>query len=83
MEGTQQDTFSIVDGDPLSATVECRRRMEMHREGWSARVETADQFAVALDQALGRGGIRLLHCVSDIERLNAAGATVSGLRAKG
>jgi putative CocE/NonD family hydrolase len=40
VEGTQQDTFSIVDGDPLSATVECRRRMEMHREGWSARVET-------------------------------------------
>jgi putative CocE/NonD family hydrolase len=40
VEGTQKDTFSIVDGDPLSATVECRRRMEMHRDGWSARVET-------------------------------------------
>lgn len=50
--------------------------------GWSARVETADQFASALDEALGRGGIRLLHCISDIERLNAAGSTVSGLRAK-
>jgi acetolactate synthase-1/2/3 large subunit len=45
-------------------------------------VETADQFASALDEALGRGGIRLLHCISDIERLNAAGSTVSGLRAK-
>jgi acetolactate synthase-1/2/3 large subunit len=51
--------------------------------GWAARVETANQFAAALDEALGRSGIRLLHCVSDIERLNAAGATVSGLRAKG
>jgi hypothetical protein len=28
-------------------------------------------------------GLRLLHCVSDIERLNAAGTTVSALRAKG
>ena len=50
--------------------------------GWAARVETADEFAAALDEALGRTGIRLLHCVSDIERLNAAGTTVSGLRAK-
>jgi putative CocE/NonD family hydrolase len=40
VEGAQEDDFSIVDGDPLSATVECRRRMEMHRDGWSARVET-------------------------------------------
>ncbi len=40
VEGNQEDTFSIVDGDPLSAEVECRRRMEMHRDGWSARVET-------------------------------------------
>jgi hypothetical protein len=38
--GAQKDIFTIVDGDPLSATVECRRRMEMHRRGWSARVET-------------------------------------------
>jgi uncharacterized protein len=40
VEGAQEDDFSIVDGDPLSATVECRRRMQMHRDGWSARVET-------------------------------------------
>jgi acetolactate synthase-1/2/3 large subunit len=50
--------------------------------GWSARVETADEFGAALDEALGRKGIRMLHCVSDIERLNAAGTTVSALRAK-
>ena len=50
--------------------------------GWSTRVETADEFAAALDEALGRTGIRLLHCMSDIERLNAAGTTVSRLRAK-
>jgi acetolactate synthase-1/2/3 large subunit len=50
--------------------------------GWAARVETADEFATALDRAVGRKGIRLLHCVSDIERLNAAGTTVSALRAR-
>ncbi len=50
--------------------------------GWAARAETADKFAAALEQALGLGGVRLLHCVSDIERLNATGMTVSGLRAK-
>jgi acetolactate synthase-1/2/3 large subunit len=51
--------------------------------GWAARVETADEFAIALDEALTRSGVRLLHCLSDIERLNAAGTTVSGMRAKG
>ncbi len=50
--------------------------------GWAARVETADEFAAALDKALERKGIRLLHCLSDVERLNAAGATVSALRSK-
>jgi acetolactate synthase-1/2/3 large subunit len=50
--------------------------------GWAARVETADDFAAALDEALGRNGVRLLHCISDIERLNAAGTTVSALRAQ-
>jgi acetolactate synthase-1/2/3 large subunit len=48
--------------------------------GWSARVETTAEFAPALKDALGRKGLRLLHLVTDIERLNAAGATVSGLR---
>ena len=39
MQGAQKDIFTIVDGDPLSATVECPRRMEMHRGGWPACVE--------------------------------------------
>jgi acetolactate synthase-1/2/3 large subunit len=50
--------------------------------GWSTRVETTAEFAPALNDALGRKGLRLLHLVTDIERLNAAGSTVSGLRAK-
>jgi acetolactate synthase-1/2/3 large subunit len=50
--------------------------------GWAVRVETASEFTAALDDALGRKGVRLIHCISDIERLSAGGATVSGLRAK-
>jgi putative CocE/NonD family hydrolase len=34
-------TFSIIDGDPLSARVECRRRIQIRRPelGWSTRIE--------------------------------------------
>jgi hypothetical protein len=35
--------FSITDGDPLSARVECRRRIEIKREGWETAIEV---FAV-------------------------------------
>jgi acetolactate synthase-1/2/3 large subunit len=50
--------------------------------GWSARAESTEQFAAALAEAQGRKGLRLIHLVTDIERLTAAGATVSGLRAR-
>ena len=49
---------------------------------WTRRIETTAQFAEALAEARGRRGIRLLHCLVEIEQLSAAGATVSGLRAK-
>jgi acetolactate synthase-1/2/3 large subunit len=49
---------------------------------WSAVVERTADFAPALADALGRGGIRLLHLKTEIEFLTAAGATVSGLRAR-
>ena len=50
--------------------------------GWSAVVETTDQFAPALEQAMEQTGLRLLHLKTDVEYLTAAGATVSGLRNK-
>lgn len=50
---------------------------------WSRRVQTTGEFAEALDEAKVRKGIRLLHCLTEIEQLSAAGATVSSLRAKG
>ena len=49
---------------------------------WSKRVETTAAFAEALAEAKARSGVRLLHCLTDIEQLSAAGATVSGLRAR-
>jgi acetolactate synthase-1/2/3 large subunit len=35
--------------------------------GWAERVERTEEFAPALARSLERGGIRLLHCVTDVE----------------
>ena len=35
--------------------------------GWAETVEKTEEFAPALDQALKRKGIRLLHCKTDVE----------------
>ncbi|VVT18224.1 Thiamine pyrophosphate-binding protein [Erythrobacter sp. EC-HK427] len=48
--------------------------------GWGKRVESNAEFDAALEEAMGRKGIRLLHCITDIEQLAASGATISGLR---
>lgn len=48
---------------------------------WSARVETTDAFRSALTEARGRSGVRLLHCLIEVEQLSASGATITGLRA--
>ncbi|RDC60313.1 Acetolactate synthase [Alteripontixanthobacter maritimus] len=48
--------------------------------GWSRRVETTDEFRDALVEAKGRTGLRLLHCVIDVEQLAASGATISSVR---
>jgi hypothetical protein len=34
------NTYSIAENDPLSARVECNRRIEISREDWQTRVET-------------------------------------------
>jgi acetolactate synthase-1/2/3 large subunit len=49
---------------------------------WSVRVETTEEFVAALEDAKGRSGIRLIHAVTDLERIAASGATISGLRAR-
>lgn len=48
---------------------------------WSRHARTTDEFGAALREAVGRQGLRLIHCVVEAEQLSAAGATISGLRA--
>ena len=47
---------------------------------WTA--ETTDAFVEALETAREASGLRLIHAKTDIEKLSAGGATVSGLRAR-
>jgi acetolactate synthase-1/2/3 large subunit len=49
--------------------------------GWAETVETTAEFAPALDKALERKGIRLLHCKTDVEQITNA-TTISKLREK-
>jgi acetolactate synthase-1/2/3 large subunit len=49
--------------------------------GWAATVERTEEFAPALDEALGKTGIRMIHCKTDIEQITNA-TTISKLRAK-
>ena len=49
---------------------------------WSARAETTAQFTAALEEAKARSGLRLIHAVTDLERIAASGATITGLRAR-
>ena len=46
---------------------------------WSERVETTEAFAPALDRALQRRGVRLLHLVTDIEVITNS-TTISAIR---
>mgnify|MGYP006191649893 CR=1 FL=1 len=50
--------------------------------GWSAKATTTEEFVAALEEAKGRSGIRLIHALTDLERIAASGATISGLRAR-
>ena len=49
--------------------------------GWAETVETTDAFTPALDEALKRKGIRLLHCKTDVEQISNA-TTISKIRGK-
>ena len=49
--------------------------------GWAERVETTEQFAPALARAIERTGIRLIHCITDIEVITNQ-TTVSALRGR-
>jgi len=47
--------------------------------GWAGTVEATADFAPALDEALQRKGIRLIHCKTDVEQITNA-TTISKLR---
>jgi acetolactate synthase-1/2/3 large subunit len=47
--------------------------------GWGETVDKTADFAPALDAALGRKGIRLIHCKTDVEQISNA-TTISKLR---
>ena len=49
--------------------------------GWAVRVETTADFAPALAEATGRKGIRLIHCITDVEVISNA-TTIEKLRAR-
>ncbi|HVL79645.1 MAG TPA: thiamine pyrophosphate-dependent enzyme, partial [Sphingomicrobium sp.] len=47
--------------------------------GWAETVERTEDFAPALDRALGEKGIRLLHCKTDVEQISNQ-TTIAKLR---
>ena len=49
--------------------------------GWAATVETTEDFAPALAEAMQRQGLRLLHLKTDAERISV-GTTISALRGR-
>jgi acetolactate synthase-1/2/3 large subunit len=49
--------------------------------GWAETVETTEQFAPALDKAMKRTGIRLIHCKTDVEQITNQ-TTIAKLREK-
>ena len=49
--------------------------------GWATRVEDTASFAPALDEAMKRKGIRLIHCITDVEIISNQ-STISALRAR-
>jgi putative CocE/NonD family hydrolase len=61
IDGAQHDVFTILEDDPLSALVECDRRMDMARGSWSARIET--RSTMTADETT----FRLVNCVEAFE----------------
>jgi acetolactate synthase-1/2/3 large subunit len=49
--------------------------------GWAVRVERTADFAPALGEAMKRKGIRLIHCVTDVEIISNQ-TTIAALRAR-
>jgi len=48
-EATTTDTFSIVEGNPLSAHVRCDRTVGLHRDDWCIKIETTSTMSADAD----------------------------------
>lgn len=48
--------------------------------GWAATVRSTAEFAPALTEAMAQGGVRLLHLITDVERISA-GTTITAMHA--
>jgi acetolactate synthase-1/2/3 large subunit len=49
--------------------------------GWAETVEKTGDFTPALDKALKKKGIRLIHCKTDVEQISNA-TTITKIRGK-
>jgi acetolactate synthase-1/2/3 large subunit len=49
--------------------------------GWAATVERTEDFVPALDEALKRNGIRLIHCKTDVEQISNS-TTITKIRGR-
>jgi acetolactate synthase-1/2/3 large subunit len=49
--------------------------------GWAETVEKTAEFAPALDSALKKKGLRLIHCKTDVEQISNA-TTITNIRGK-
>jgi uncharacterized protein len=57
-----EDRFSIVEGDPLSAEVECERTSEISRGDWRIRIETFSTMSSDAHNFLITNGIDAYEC---------------------
>ena len=46
---TGKNVYAIKEGDPLSASIRCERRLDLARDGWSIRVETTSWMTADLE----------------------------------
>lgn len=50
MYGSNDDVYTIVEDDPLSARIRCKRITGLRREGWHVRIETWSTLSADVEQ---------------------------------
>ena len=52
IEELTEDTYAIVDGDPLSASMTCRWSIRLGRDGWRTRIESESTMSASAEDFL-------------------------------